>query len=840
MLHCQFLRQWIRIYAFLTNRPVTCWQDQKNRDLFQKKKSINIRSKKQSVPPFDRKNPKAKGVIITFNEFPPDKTKIKPLLKKLKKERLRLKDRFPFFKNWVFEWTRWQKIKKAQILCLELVTNPQLSSFVKVCEPDSLLRPAEVKKTEGLNKEPNSFFISDNHNTIQNTPSRGLASVLTDINPSYRLKKKTEKETRLPNFQIKMSRNLKSCGIVSKKIKKIASCNKSEDKSYLLDGLPDYWAQEMIGADLLKEELKKNNFSGPNSYLFSVHDSSDGDHKEPVLNLIMEFHEGKGYSVLPSPSLSKNFYQFNYHEVHELSSNMNYFRGLCHPTNPSTDCQPAPSFINNSMSWGYNAFCGLGYTPGILKTIIRKSKQKRKLNIEEEIRDYYRDNSASLAEILGKRIRQQVSGREDQLIYDVTGLSDKQIKELICSTDHMSTYRVYKEIASLGTVIVTAAGNDHPDGNNGEGSRYIEETKAQAAKDFGLIVVGSVDPFGKRSPFSQEGLEEGEVDIMAPSDYSIVSSQHENGSPCLFSGTSGATPLVTASLGGFEWLSGHHPTVEEAETLLKKTAIPYLFSEDSDDGVSGVGIVNAYKLGRVAQKLKKQCKKNDRSCFKNAIQEDQTYQFERDSGLSEAITRVFPECAVCGSHPLKTGAATCKTKKDVFTRLRKETFLHPKDRELWDTLACVYGSSGFKKTAKGITNTYRTLSGTQGADPYSCSKDEDCVLYPVPPNNESCHEGFEGISVLEAVNKTAFKVKNIRKNIGKYCQWETACMRQWCHAKNRMEVTPISTTTRKTQKWHWYQAHCGLSRKCRLEFKHTKKRVPLRDEPEEEEIDTRQ
>ncbi len=208
--------------------------------------------------------------------------------------------------------------------------------------------------------------------------------------------------------------------------------------------------------------------------------------------------------------------------------------------------------------------------------------------------------------------------------------------------------------------------------------------------------------------------------------------------------------------------------------------------------------------------------------------------------MSKAIAQAFPECAVCGSHPLKTGSATCEIKRDVFTRLRKETFLHPKYRELWDTLACVYGSSDFKKTAKGITNTYRSLSETQGADPYSCSKDEDCVLYPIPPENENCHEDFEKISALEAVNKTAFKVKNIRKNIGKCCQWETACMRQWCHSNNRMEITPISTTMRKTQKWYWYQARCGLSRKCSVEFKHTKKRVPLNDDSEEEETNVRQ
>ena len=813
------------------------------------KKSINIRSKKQSIPPFDRKNPKAKGVIITFNKFPPDKIKIKPLLKKLKKERLRLKDQFPFFKSWVFEWTSWQKAKKAQILCLELVINPQLSSFVKVCEPDSLLGPAKINKdkfhgagsgtlSEGYMeepiKEPNPpFFISDNRDTIGNTPSRGPASVFTDVT-SYRLKRASE-DTHLPDFQINMSRNLKSCGIVSKKIKKITKCG-SKTKSSLPDDLPDYWAQEMIGADLLKEELKKNNFSGPNSHLISIHDSVEEDHYEPVFNLIMNRYGKENMSsILPSsPS-----YGYSYHEVHRISSYTSYFRGLCRATTgPHATCSPSPSFVNNSMGWGHTAYCGLRHqNTTLLDDMIKNSRQKGTLTIAEEIGNALKDTSKR-EKIEADAI---LSKRQYQLNYDVRGLSDKQIKELICSTDHMSTYRVYKEMASLGTVIVTAAGNDHPDIRGPSGQRYIEETKAQASEDFGLIVVGSIDPFRERSVFSQEGRVKGEVDIMAPSDYSIISGQQQE--PCLFSGTSGATPLVTASLAGFEWLSGYHPTVEEAEALLKKTAIPYLFSKDSDDGTSGVGIVNAYKLGRVAQKLKIQCKKNDRSCFKNAIQEDQTYQFDRDPELSSAIARAFPECAVCGSHPLKTGAATCNTKRDVFTRLRKETFLHPEDRELWDTLACVYGSSDFKKTAKGITNTYRSLSGTQGVDAYSCDKHEDCVLYPVPPRNESCHEDLENISALEVVNKMAFRIKNIRKNIGKCCQWKTACMRQWCHSKNKWEVTPTTRpiSTSITRKWY-YQARCSVSpkKKCSVRFKHTRKRIPLNDEVEKEEIDATQ
>ena len=59
---------------------------------------------------------------------------------------------------------------------------------------------------------------------------------------------------------------------------------------------------------------------------------------------------------------------------------------------------------------------------------------------------------------------------------------------------------------------------------------------------------------------------------MAPGDYYLTSVDGD-GNYRQFGGTSGATPLVTGSLAGFEWLSGYHPTAEEAKILLEKTAI---------------------------------------------------------------------------------------------------------------------------------------------------------------------------------------------------------------------------------------------------------------------------
>ena len=181
------------------------------------------------------------------------------------------------------------------------------------------------------------------------------------------------------------------------------------------------------------------------------------------------------------------------------------------------------------------------------------------------------------------------------------------------------------------TVAVIAAGNKHPD--------PIRPEKVKASQDFDAIIVGSLAPDGKRSWFSNEHEE---VHIMAPSDY-YLSSAGQDGDRRSFGGTSGAAPLVTGSLAGFEWLSGYHPTAAESKILLEKTAVPTHHSHDVPR-LNGVGMVNAYKLGMVGKKLKELCG-TDLYCFKNKIREDSTYNFPEDEGLQEAVEQAFPECS---------------------------------------------------------------------------------------------------------------------------------------------------------------------------------------------------
>ena len=274
------------------------------------------------------------------------------------------------------------------------------------------------------------------------------------------------------------------------------------------------------------------------------------------------------------------------------------------------------------------------------------------------------------------------------------------------------------ESLSPPSIIVTAAGNDR--------SKPVSRTTVNMSKNANAIVVGSIAPDGNISDFSAPHEE---VHILAPSDRHLISA-NEDGSRKSFSGTSGATALVTGSLAGFEWLSGYHPTAEEAKILLEKTAIPTLSANDNPRR-DGVGMVNAYKLGMVGKLLKEACG-TDVSCFKEKIKDDSTYDTSSSipSSLLTEVEEAFPQCSstMCRN----TSTAVCRDKSEVFKKLRKAAFLKPEDKNLWRMIACIYESNEFSENASGAMSTYRALFETT-SDTYidkSCTSNADCAYVP--------------------------------------------------------------------------------------------------------------
>ena len=316
-------------------------------------------------------------------------------------------------------------------------------------------------------------------------------------------------------------------------------------------------------------------------------------------------------------------------------------------------------------------------------------------------------------------------------------------------------YNVFKSL-SPPSIVVTAAGNLVP--------TPVPPYKAKASKNFDVIIVGNLTCEGRRSGSSQQGEE---VHIMAPGSEQL--SADKNGNLMSFGGTSGATPLVTGSLAGFEWLSGYHPTPEEAKILLEKTAVPTHHSHDVPR-LNGVGMVNAYKLGMVGEEFKRLCGKNI-SCFKRMIRDPAAYWFPEDSDLEEAVEQVFPECSqTCGKD-----VQTCADKDKVFKRLRKAVFLNPSSKKLWRYKACIYNSGDFPRIAKGAINTYKALFGPpqNGKEAHTvCKSDSDCTLVPASclAENRVLHSTKPVLHstkpVLQQVNEEANKVVKSMANVG--------------------------------------------------------------------------
>ena len=174
-------------------------------------------------PSLNKGEPQARGLVLAFKSWPEGKEKT-ALLEKLQKAGLKKKSEYEMFKTWVFHWSDWRKVEEAEKLCKEFSS----LSFLDYCEPEYFLEPA----TGYLRKKVGDKI----HREVSKHPAAGPPTPPTGgakLNPPP-----------IPSDPNKRG-NIKSCNIVASQFN-------------LHNGqLGDYWAQERVGADLLKEELKK-------------------------------------------------------------------------------------------------------------------------------------------------------------------------------------------------------------------------------------------------------------------------------------------------------------------------------------------------------------------------------------------------------------------------------------------------------------------------------------------------------------------------------------------------------------------------------------------------------
>ena len=511
-----------------------------------------------------KREPQAKGVILSFYKRS-SKNEQNKISQTLTKEGLKLTKKFKSFKSLVFSWPQLQSERKAQNICKRLSYLKNL----KYCEPDILLHPhSSAKKSK---TEADTFVCTVNCNDQQQSPAQKNLSKLQDT---------------------------------LNRVLPLDFCEILPTKHNLKEGtLTDYWAQEMVGADLLREEIEKAIPLPKDKFLIAVFDSpktfSDhpnfsNPHATYVENIIS--HRDPQAVLPPLNSLQLQSFPVNFPS--------SYIEAVYTLEN-------IPSFINNSLEW-----------------------------------------------------------------------SNSQNK-----------YDTLSEI-SPPAILVTASGNAYPN------HPHIDPMKSKFSKDFDGIIVGSLSPNGAVSDFSQEGEE---VYILAPSDHHLTSID-DDGNYAKFGGSSGSAPLVTGALAGFEWLSGYHPTPKEAKLLLENTAVPTVHSVFENPQKNGVGMLNAYKLGQVAKRLKDKCN-NDNHCFKREIQNLENYQFSTDQSVLEETQNFFPNCSNRIQSSFPHASAHCTEKKSALKKLRQAVLLDTTNVELWRLLYCIYKQEGFSENALGVERT---------------------------------------------------------------------------------------------------------------------------------------
>lgn len=221
--------------------------------------------------------------------------------------------------------------------------------------------------------------------------------------------------------------------------------------------------------------------------------------------------------------------------------------------------------------------------------------------------------------------------------------------------------RYAQQADKMGIIWVMAAGNSHP--------LKIEDHERLAP----VISVGSYSPRGLQTIYSQES---DQLDILAPGD-DYQAAIDGMGANSLFGATSGATPLVTATIANVKSLL---PSLgrSDVEFLLKKTALPSFHSLYLPDNKTG--LLNSYKAWKVAERLLDLCGQDDQVCLQRHLRLPRTYVFE----ASRLVDRVE---AVCDG-------------KDVLNRhemnsLRRQYFLSPQITRYAGLLSCAYRNEGY-------------------------------------------------------------------------------------------------------------------------------------------------
>ena len=203
-------------------------------------KKINPTDKKQLFqPPKDtgviKRKPQAEqsaGVILSFHQWPDPKQK-QILIDHLKKEGLIQTKSFDRYKIWIFSWedSKSKKILKSKKKAVQVCKNLPKLSAVKYCESNTLVSINNNKTTEA------GAGCVEYIEEVKNNDISSVSKIVDNVKAC----------------QFMPSQQTVGDIVEPEKDFLFLLTNHSSKSEYL----SLYWAQELIGADLLKEELEK-------------------------------------------------------------------------------------------------------------------------------------------------------------------------------------------------------------------------------------------------------------------------------------------------------------------------------------------------------------------------------------------------------------------------------------------------------------------------------------------------------------------------------------------------------------------------------------------------------
>lgn len=275
---------------------------------------------------------------------------------------------------------------------------------------------------------------------------------------------------------------------------------------------------------------------------------------------------------------------------------------------------------------------------------------------------------------------------------------------------------IVSKMSEHGILLVTSAGNSRG---------FVEIGKRELARDEKIIIVANTNVYGFPAKLTDSAPE---VTVSAPSDDCLTTFDYE-GNLKNFSGTSGSAPQVLASLASFRLITGMKVDGELAKLLLQTTALKILPQPNN----IGAGSLNAYKIYKLAEVVKKKCSSYSINCAQKIIRRDidfVSYSDERD--LYRSLKKTFPSCADGSTYDRMFPETSCRRKKNAFDDLRKVALLKSNDPKLWKILHCITEDEGFTKNAQFYKNLYRYVGKSnleKIADYYEFNTDAVLIKY---------------------------------------------------------------------------------------------------------------